>query len=511
MYFIGIDIGTTNCKICLFKAPDFTLVSKYSFITPKINSGETSDFDIEKLWNGIEKGLEKAAKSVENPSEIKHISVASVGEAGVLTDSAGNVKGPVMTWYDTRTAKISKDIIKRTGRKKIYEITGLPAHSNYSLNKILWIKTHIGEFSGDYKWLCMAEYMTYKLTGIKKSEFSLASRTMALDIKKKKWSEDILKAEFPEQDIFPEMGESGVAAGVITEETAKKTGLAKTTTVSTAGHDHMCGSTAAGIHDDRDILNSTGTTEGLLFLKNRPELGEDFYNANFSNGIHVLKDLYTVYSSLPSAGYAIEWFKNEYNITDDEFIRMTEKLYEKITDKNYKPKSEGIFIPHLRGSGPPKRSTKSKALIYGITDQTTKEELLLIIFQGLCFELKNLLNTIEELTFHKFEEIKVIGAACKSRLWLKLKADILNKNILAYEIDEAVSKGAAMLGAYKNGYIKDLRIIGEDKDIKKIKPDKKAAEYYNKIFSDIYKAFYDFKINIENRTDQDFNEIKCKQ
>ena len=499
MYFIGIDVGTTNCKICLFARPDFTLESKYSFVTPKINHGETSDFDMEKLWAGIVEGMREIIKNVKDPDEIKHISVASVGEAGVLTDSAGNIAGPVMTWYDTRTRKISEAVIKKTGRQKIYNITGLPAHSNYSLNKILWIKENVDKYPKDAKWLCMAEYISYKFTGVRKAELSLASRTMALDIKNKKWSGDILNNVEVEKDIFSELAESGEITGTVSREVREKTGLSEKTTVSTAGHDHMCGSVAAGLYDENSMLNSTGTTEGLLFLKREPGLGNNYFNSNFSNGVHVLKDLYTVYSSLPSAGYAVEWFKKKFDVSDDEFNKITEELYEKIIHKDYEPKAEGIFIPHLRGSGPPKRSIRSKALFYGITEGITKEEALLIVFQGLCFELKNLLNSIEKLTEHRFSEIKVIGAACRNKLWLKLKSDILNRNIAAYEIDEAVSKGAAVLGAYKNGYIENLNITEKSGSIRKITPDKKAAEYYNMVFSEIYKPFYDFKTDVENK------------
>lgn len=499
MYFIGIDVGTTNCKICLFAKHDFSLISKYSFVTPKIITKDSSDFDVEKLWTGIEEGLREIVQAVKDPDEIKHISVASVGEAGVLTDLDGNITGPAMTWYDTRTKDVCESVIRKTGRQKIYNITGLPAHSNYSLNKILWIRENTEKYPKDRKWLCMAEYITYKFTGIRKAEFSLASRTMALDIKNKKWSEEILKDTDLEKNVFSELAESGEPAGAVCGKTAEKTGLSVKTTVSTAGHDHMCGSAAAGLYDENGILNSTGTTEGLLFLRREPGLGEKFFDSNFSNGIHVLKDFYTIYSSLPSAGYAIEWFRKKFDISEDEFYRMTENLYEKIMQKDYLPEAEGIFIPHLRGSGPPVRSIKTRALFYGITEGTTKEELLLIIFQGLCFELKNLLNSIEELTVQKFSEIKVIGSACRNRLWLKLKADILGRDIAAYEIEEAVSKGAAMLGAYKNGYIKDLNITEKNETIRKIKPDRRAAKYYTKIFNEIYRPFYNFKTDIEKK------------
>ena len=130
-----------------------------------------------------------------------------------------------------------------------------------------------------------------------------------------------------------------------------------------------------------------------------------------------------------------------------------------IDNKNFRNKHGnvryGIFIPHVRGSGPPRRSIDSQGLFYGITENTTKEDMLLIIFQSLCFELKNLLSSIEGLRKEDFEEIRVIGSACKNKLWLRLKADILERKILVCKADEAVSRGAAILGAYKNGYIQD--------------------------------------------------------
>ena len=70
MYFIGIDVGTTNCKICLFAKHDFSLISKYSFVTPKIITKDSSDFDVEKLWTGIEEGLREIVQAVKDPDEI---------------------------------------------------------------------------------------------------------------------------------------------------------------------------------------------------------------------------------------------------------------------------------------------------------------------------------------------------------------------------------------------------------------------------------------------------------
>ncbi|MCP5645334.1 FGGY-family carbohydrate kinase, partial [Klebsiella pneumoniae] len=86
---------------------------------------------------------------------------------------------------------------------------------------------------------------------------------------------------------------------------------------------------------------------------------------------------------------------------------------------------DGVFIPHLRGSGPPDRNTWSRALIYGLDDKSRPEDILRFVFQGLCFELRNLLDLYETLTGKDYPVVNVIGAACKNPYWLQLKANIL--------------------------------------------------------------------------------------
>ncbi|MBX9243116.1 hypothetical protein K6310_28305, partial [Klebsiella pneumoniae] len=80
--------------------------------------------------------------------------------------------------------------------------------------------------------------------------------------------------------------------------------------VAIAGHDHMCGSVAVGLTSEDQTLNSTGTTEGLLVVTEAVNNTGRFFRARVSNGVHVLPGLHSLYASLPSAGYAIEWFRN---------------------------------------------------------------------------------------------------------------------------------------------------------------------------------------------------------
>lgn len=495
MYFIGIDIGTTNTKLCLFRTPDFKCIYKYTFLTPKESFNNESNFQINDIYSGIKKGLKIISSKVKYIEEIKNISVASVGEAGVIIDANGETIGPCITWYDTRTSDQLQEIKTNISSEEIYDITGVPPHTNYSLSKILWLReNYSNKFNKFHKWLCIAEYIVFKLTGCIYSEYSLASRTMVFDLKNKKWSDRIISATGLNRNIFPQIIGAGQQVGTILKSISEETGLSDKTTVSIGGHDHMCGAIAAGLDSDNGLLNSTGTTEGILALTNEPKINNDFFRYNLSNGIYVLDQYYTIFASLPAAGLTIEWYAK--NILNEPSIDKSICMLESIAEY----KHDIIFIPHLRGSGPPYRSINSKCLLYGIRENSKSLDILYAIFEGLCFELKNLIDSMEELLLKKYSSVKVIGSACKNPFWLQLKADILNKEIISYKADEAVAKGAAILAAYKNEYVSSLDV---HRDYNIYTPNPQKAEMYAEIFMNSYMPLYNFKKIFEKNREGD--------
>lgn len=493
--FIGIDIGTTNVKICLFSFPQFLCLYKYSFKTPIIIRDAESEFNINEIWDNIIKGLKEIPMEFKAKFSIKGISIASVGESGVLVNNDDETLGPAITWYDKRTKNQLEYIKDRINPKDIYKITGLPCHTNYSINKILWIRDNIDNKKyKNYKWLCIAEYFAYKFTGTMKSEFSLASRTMALDLEKKQWSNELLNRLDIDTNIFPDLVSAGQAVGKIKETIAKEISMSTDISIAIGGHDHMCGSIAAEMNSEEQVLNSTGTTEGLLVLQNKANTYEEFYNEALSKGIDTIDEYYTLFGSLPAAGYSVEWalknfFGDDYGIDD-----LMKKINLDTVCEN-----KLIYIPHLRGSGPPNRYVNAKGFLYGITEEHSKVDILKGVLEGLCYELKNLIDKIEELTKSDFNSVKVIGSACKNPVWLQMKADILNKRIISYKVDEAVAKGAAILMAFKTGYLKTIDNISSFEKIEIYEPNKERVKMYSDIFNNMYKPFYKYKLDLETK------------
>ncbi len=498
MFTIGIDIGTTNCKVCLFQAPTFELIDHYSFRTPKIIEGEHTDFDAALIWKGVVYGLNKIMTAHAEVMMVSAVAVASVGESGVLLDKHDNITGPVLTWYDTRPKSQLENILSVLSNEQIYEIAGIPAHSNYSLNKIKWLQENIPCAAQGESWLCLAEYIAFKLSGVKRAEYSLASRTMALNLDGKDWDRSLIEKAGVSPSLFSPLTQAGTTIGNVTEEVAQLTGLSSRTLVAIAGHDHMSGSVAVGLNHEDSILNSTGTTEGLLVVTKQSNTSQAFYDARVSNGLHVLPGMSTLYASLPSAGYAIEWFRTLFELDMPAFLRLVDALNDE-REQQSESNLDGIFIPHLRGSGPPQRATWSKALLYGMDDKSRPVDILRFIFVGLCFELKNLLDTYESLTQKHYPVVNVIGAACKNPYWLQLKATILNRDIVACNVEEAVSKGAAMLAAKAAGLSLDNVDVATDAMTTRFSPDPRQLAHYQALYSQFYKPLYESKMLSERQ------------
>lgn len=496
MYVIGIDIGTTNVKLCLFQLPNFELVEVYRFSTPTKWNEKESEFEMDKIWEGVKGGLYVLSKKIKNPKEIKTISIASAAQTIVLLDEHNQILEPTITWYDSRSKSEAELVNNIVGREEIYKITGIVSHSNHSLTKLLWIRDHFpDQYLKFKKWTCLSGFIAFKLSGIYATDVSLASRTLLLDMSTRKWSKHLIEDFELEVRTFPTIVESGTAISFLKDSLAIEVGLSPNTTISIAGHDHMAGSIITNLDVDKELLNSTGTTEGLLLLKKESFLNSDFQQNAISNGLYVKDNLFSLYGSMPTAGYSINWFTRNFLSSLDELTQMSDGLYKEY-QKNSKEFIENllVFIPHLRGSGPPHRDSHSKGILYGIQDQTEKRDILYSIFAGLCFELRNLKDAYIDLTDQDIKSIKVIGPATLNPLWLQLKADILNCEVLSYKTEEAVSKGGAMLAALKQNFIDQMHVNSFDRYLPSQENFKLYDEYFNRMYTPLSKIKREFDL-----------------
>jgi len=438
---ITVDVGTTSIKLCFFDA-EGRLLESGRVPTPTLADSWGEVYDADALVGAVV----AFARDLSGPqrTSVARIAVTAVGESGGLVRSDGTLASPLILWHDHRGASYL-DALDTQTRAHIYGVTGLPVNANYGLSKIAWAVDQAAGDLGDAQWLNVAEYLAARMTGQRWAEPSLASRTMALDLAEGSWSEDVLEKLGLQKSILPELRPAS-AGSVMNSTFAAASGLSPDVVVHVAGHDHMVGAVGAELLPG-ELLNSTGTTEGLLFLRDSPSLDDHFAASKLANGISCTGEGFTLFASIPTGGSAFATLQTMLDLDAETITERIAGLHARYLAGSVDLDAVPLFLPQFRGSPPPTKDASARGVIVGLSPRTTSDDIILACFLGMVLQFRDVL----ELFGADPTRIKIIGPASKNLLWLQLKADLLGTPLSVSTFPEVVSRGAQSLASGEAG------------------------------------------------------------
>ncbi|MFC6021692.1 L-fuculokinase [Plantactinospora solaniradicis] len=257
---VGLDVGTTASKAVVFSESGEP-VSQASVGTPWTSTATGAELDPDALLAAALDAL--ATALADAPSgRVAGVGVASMGESGVLLDSAGHPLGPMIAWHDTRDERELADLHARIGPDTFARTTGLPLRHQWALTKHRWLRGHHPESRRAVRRLNVAEWVVRGLGGQEACEQSLASRTGWLRLDGRDWWPEALDWSGASASLMPELVTAGAPLGTVSE----RAGLARLTgaTLTVCGHDHQVAAIGAGALRPGDELDSCGTAEALV-------------------------------------------------------------------------------------------------------------------------------------------------------------------------------------------------------------------------------------------------------
>merc|ERR1712093_183952 len=167
--------------------------------------------------------------------------------------------------------------------------------------------------------------------------------------------------------------------------------------------------------------------------------------------------LFVTLGFVSSGGVILRWFRDNFAQTEAAQAKADgQDVYDLLISTMPNEPSPIMLLPHFTGSGTPTLDLNAKGAILGLTLQTTKADIVKAILEGISFEIKHNLNLLESAGV-EINEIRAIGGGAKSSSWLQLKADIFGKPVVALDVSEGVSMGAAILAGTAIGIYKDTR------------------------------------------------------
>lgn len=441
----GIDIGTSGVKCAVYNEKGACVgFSRKAYSYAENIQGYC--LDPNQVWESTKHVLREAAQQCEG--EIDGIAVSSIGEACVLVDNRDRVLAPSILYNDKRGMDESEKFIARFGQEAIYARCGIASNGTYSAEKLRWISDHEMYLEKVDKIFLFEDFMIYCLTGQRRISYSLASRTMAFDITKKKWIQEYLDFAGFYTGKMSEPVNSGTESGILKKSLSEELGIKRKMKVFTGGHDHLCCTLGAGMISGDVGVNISGSGDTVSFLLRSPFSDKAMCAGGYSCSPYAGENLYTTYGLCAMSGTLIRWYQKLFGMNQKNFYAEMEK--ELLNEK-----TNLIVLPGFTTMGTPDFRLDSTGVIDGLTLKTTGQEIYLGILEGIALHLK---MNLELLKYHKIESKKmhVVGGGSKSNIWNQIKADIWRKEVIQVENGEAGTAGCAMLAGIGMGIFKNF-------------------------------------------------------
>jgi len=487
-YLLGLDLGTTHLKAVVFDAAGRQIATARRSTPTHHPRPEWAVYEPEEIWQGIAGAIREVVSALNDPVAIRALAVASMGEAGVPLDAHDQPLYPAIAWFDPRTEPQSRWWIENVGLYETYRITGQTADPYLTLVKLLWLREHERTvFKQMRRWLCMEDWVLFRLTGEYATDYTIASRTMAFDQARRDWSDELLARAGLTRAIFPRAYPSGTVIGRVSERAARETGLAVGTAAATGGHDHLVAALAAGVYAPGTVLDSTGTAETTLTVLDEPMLTEELCRAHYACYAHVARERYVLLSQLNTSGGLLEWFIEHFCGEDRaQAASSGRSVYDLVMAQIPRTPGAGgvLLIPDLQGRGTPDWEPRARGAFFGVTTGHGKGEFTQAILEATCYWLRENLEFSERVLGRPITQLRAVGGAVKNAFWVQTKADVTGRSIQVPDLDEATCLGAALLAGIGSGIYRDEidAVNRVERPVLHIEPDPERARRYDELY-----------------------------
>lgn len=420
-YYLAIDIGASSGRHLLgyLKNGKFEFEEIHRFENYILEKDESLIWPIEYIFDQVIEGIKKCKIYGKIP---KSIGIDTWGVDFVLLDENDQLIGDVVSYRDSRTDNIYDDIFKLISEEELYLRTGIQKQSFNTIVQLMAIKLKSDYLDRTYSLMLLPDYLNFKLTGKKVSEYTNATTTQLVNLESKDWDWELINKLGLPKRIFTNIVKTGTSLGSVKGEIQKLIGF-NAEVILPATHDTGSAIVAIPTLEKKSLYISSGTWSLIGIESNTPISNLESMRMNFTNeGGYEYK--YRFLKNIMGL-WMIQSVKKELNndYSFDELCNLASIThYSSVVDVN-----DHRFLS-------PKSMIKTIQEYCIETNQnvpSSPAELSHVIYNSLAISYKNAINEIEYLTNEVFETIYVIGGGSNAKYLNNLTAQLTGKIVKA--------------------------------------------------------------------------------
>lgn len=452
IYYLAIDIGASSGRHILAHLENEKLVLEdiYRFE----NNLEVTDdglvWDIDSLFAEVLCGIKKCNEIGKIP---KSIAIDTWGVDYVLLDENQEEIKPCYCYRDNRTSNVIDEVESLVSSAELYAKTGIQKQ-NFNTIYQLYADKKNGRLQNAKYFLMMPEYLSFKLTGVCKNEYTNATTTGLVNANEKIWDIQILHSLGLTEKLFKPLFLPSSFVGDLSAEVQKIVGF-NSTVIFAPSHDTASAVCACPMDND-DLYISSGTWSLIGTEITEPILSDSARVLNFTNegGID----------------YRFRFLKNYMGMWLFQNIRrnLDKKLsYDDMMNLAKNCGEYKYFDVNDSALVAPKNMIEAIGKLIGSDDLGF---ILNSAYHSLAKSYDEAVKEIENVTGKQFNTIHIVGGGCQDEYLNALTRDYTGKDVTAGPI-EATATGniiSQIMRDKKISLATARKIVKKSFDIKEI-------------------------------------------
>ncbi len=445
MWFLGMDVGTGGTRAVVVDSTGKLISGASSEHAPfRAEHPGWAEQDPEDWWRAAQAAIRGALAAAPEPRQpIAALALTGQMHGAVMLDENGAVLRPSPIWCDTRTQPECDWLTEHIGYERLIELTCNPALPNFTLTKLLWVKTHQPEIFAKIRHvMCPKDYVRYRLTGEFAIDVQEASGTLLLDVTHRRWSREVAEAAGISQSWLPRVFESPEICARISESGAAAAGLKAGTPVAAGAGDQGAGAVGMGILQPGSVSATIGTS-GVVFAATAEPTKDP--KGRLHTFCHAVPGIWHVMGVTQSAGLSLRWLRDTF---------FAGQNYDVLSEAAAKISagSEGLaWAPYLLGERTPHLDPEVRAAFTGIGMQHTSAHFVRSVLEGVAYSLQDTFTLFAELGI-PVNGIRLGGGGARGALWRRIQAGIYGHAVEILTAEEGGAFGCALMAGVGAGH-----------------------------------------------------------
>ena len=423
-YHLAIDIGASSGRHILGYIDNgrLKLEEIHRFENYITNQNGTLVWDIEHLVSEVKKGIAKCKEIGKIPCTV---AIDTWGVDYVLLDESKQEILPAVSYRDSRTNRVINKVESIISAEELYLKTGIQKQ-NFNTIYQLYVDYLSGKLDNAKYFLMIPAYLSYKLTGVIKNEYTNATTTGMVNADTKQWDDEIIEKLSLPKHLFGTLDTPCTVIGNFTKEMQDYAGF-DSTVIFAPSHDTASAVCACPI-DDNSVYISSGTWSLIGVESLNTIVNEKSMAANFANegGIDYRFRFLKNYMGMWLFQNVKKNLNNEFSYDDMMRLAMQSKRFEMIDTNAPDFLAPENMINAIRS--------------YLKNESIPIEVVINSVYHSLAQSYKNAIDEIEKLAGKTIDNIFIVGGGSKDTYLNELTAQYTGKKVVT-GLSEATATG----------------------------------------------------------------------